>query len=430
MLFGCEKGASDKIYYDQVIEIKGENQYPDIKNGSLISLVYEFDQTQKKTSNEVFDRDIYYLPLETSDEALVASIDQLIISDDRVIILDKQTRSIFVFDLEGKFKLKINSIGNGPMEYRVPKRIEWNQDLRAIEVLDNARGQIQRYDILTGNHIGTLKVGFGVHSFKRFKKDHYAFLIDSYLFNEDRYAQVKSLGKQFLVARENREEGLEYISEHHSYQENSGVFNHTLSQALRVGFNSDLLANVVFNDTIYSFSEKGFGPKYVFDFTKWAVPLSFDFQDLNKTRRLFDEGKLPIINWFWETRDYVFANVFLNKQVSFGFVSLKTDEKIFIQSSDYTQAARAFMTPPVGANDTALIYTMEPSEVYDIKSIIDGKMDALYPDAEAKRKRAIIDSFYVKKEGYAYLNLLDQGLKEDDNPVLVFAKPNFTSHEN
>ena len=430
IVFGCEKGSGDKVYYDQVIEIKGDNQYPDINNGSFISLAYEFDQTKKKISNKVFDRDIHYLPLETSNEALVASIDQLIISDDRVMILDKKTKSIFVFDLNGKFKLKINSIGNGPMEYRVPKRIEWNQYLNTIEVLDNARGLIQRYDILTGNHVGTLKVGFGIHSFKLFKKGHYAFLIDSYLFNEDRYAQVKSLNKQFLIAREKEEGGLEYISEHLPYQKNSGVLNHTLSQALRSGVNSDLLSNVVFNDTIYSFSEKGISPKYVFDFTKWTVPFSFASRDLDDTRRLFDEGALPIINWFWETKDYVFANVFLNKQVSYGFFSLISDEKIFIQSSDYLQAGRAFFNPPVAANDTSLIYTMEPSEVYEIMSIIDRRIDGLYPNANAKRKREVIDSFYVKKEGYEYLDLLDQGLKEDDNPVLVFAKPNFTNHEN
>jgi len=56
--------------------------------------------------------------LETSDDCLIGNIDEIQVYDEYIYILDsKKAKSMFVFDLEGKFIRKIGKVGNGASEY-------------------------------------------------------------------------------------------------------------------------------------------------------------------------------------------------------------------------------------------------------------------------------------------------------------------------
>ena len=60
---------------------------------------------------------VKYVKLELSDESLIGSIDKVIIYDERIYILDKKTRSLFVYDLEGRYLHKIARVGQGPFRF-------------------------------------------------------------------------------------------------------------------------------------------------------------------------------------------------------------------------------------------------------------------------------------------------------------------------
>jgi hypothetical protein len=61
---------------------------------------------------------VEYVVLETTSGSEIASIDKLLMSDDKIFVLDGKTHSIISFSTEGKFIGTFNNVGRGPNEYR------------------------------------------------------------------------------------------------------------------------------------------------------------------------------------------------------------------------------------------------------------------------------------------------------------------------
>ncbi len=62
-------------------------------------------------------KDIEFLPLEMTDESIVGSVSKITLYKNFILVLDRQTRSIFIFDDKGKYIKKIARVGSGPGEY-------------------------------------------------------------------------------------------------------------------------------------------------------------------------------------------------------------------------------------------------------------------------------------------------------------------------
>ena len=63
------------------------------------------------------DTVVQIVPLETTDEALIANIDKIDIKNNRIYIMDRHAKSVYVYDMNGKYLNRINNIGQGPGEY-------------------------------------------------------------------------------------------------------------------------------------------------------------------------------------------------------------------------------------------------------------------------------------------------------------------------
>lgn len=63
------------------------------------------------TASQVFDS-IEFIPLETTSESLFGSIDQMEVTDDYFFILDTRSKSILVFNRDGRLHTRIRSGGN------------------------------------------------------------------------------------------------------------------------------------------------------------------------------------------------------------------------------------------------------------------------------------------------------------------------------
>lgn len=76
----------------------------------------EFDQNKNIPSSVISQID--YIPLETKYGNSLGKIDKIIIEGNRIYILDARTsRSLYVFEISGKFLFKIQKAGRGPGEY-------------------------------------------------------------------------------------------------------------------------------------------------------------------------------------------------------------------------------------------------------------------------------------------------------------------------
>lgn len=62
-----------------------------------------------------FAKSIEYIPLETNDNCLLASVTGLYVNDSMIIVSDKE--KLLVFDLSGKFIRKMGNLGDGPEDY-------------------------------------------------------------------------------------------------------------------------------------------------------------------------------------------------------------------------------------------------------------------------------------------------------------------------
>jgi len=62
-------------------------------------------------------KDIEFVPLEMTDESIVGSVSKIKFYNTFMLVLDGQTKSIFIFDDKGKYIRKISRVGKGPGEY-------------------------------------------------------------------------------------------------------------------------------------------------------------------------------------------------------------------------------------------------------------------------------------------------------------------------
>jgi len=112
------------------------------KHAAIIDLTQGVDHIGMMPLSEVATG-IEYIPLETSDEALVGNIQALFFHNDHIFIKDN-TGLIKVFDRNGAFVRTINRVGRGPQEYLQNSSLSLSPSNGNLLLADNAT--IKEYD--------------------------------------------------------------------------------------------------------------------------------------------------------------------------------------------------------------------------------------------------------------------------------------------
>ena len=107
----------------------------------------EIDIDGVKTSENIcfsnFFENFKLIPLETTEECQIGRIDNIRIIRDKIVVLDKSiAKSVFVFDLTGKFLTRIGRIGKGPGEYISLTTISTDETRNEIAVYDGMLNRI------------------------------------------------------------------------------------------------------------------------------------------------------------------------------------------------------------------------------------------------------------------------------------------------
>lgn len=74
----------------------------------------EVKEVEKMSS---YFKSVKLIPLETSDNNLIETVDAIQVIDDYIFILDKSYKRLYCFDKDGKYIRRIGSVGSGPGEY-------------------------------------------------------------------------------------------------------------------------------------------------------------------------------------------------------------------------------------------------------------------------------------------------------------------------
>ena len=96
---------------------------------------------------------VIHIKLETIDESLIGNISQVLFLDSLLIIQDRQTHSVFLFDKNGQFIRTIGRRGQGPGEFATLGRVMLDADNRQIIVFDSALNKVIFYNLDDGAFI-------------------------------------------------------------------------------------------------------------------------------------------------------------------------------------------------------------------------------------------------------------------------------------
>ena len=87
------------------------------------------------------------IPLQTTSENLIGSIDKLLYADSIFIVLDRELgKRVYTFDYDGNFIATIGYAGRGPEEYIEPTDVFYNHRTQRITVWDQFSHRFLEYD--------------------------------------------------------------------------------------------------------------------------------------------------------------------------------------------------------------------------------------------------------------------------------------------
>lgn len=80
-------------------------------------LSVDLSQIKSKGNFDDYFSSSEIIPLETTSESIISSIDRISIYNNIIFVLDGSLNSVFIFDFKGKYLRKIYNVGRGPYEY-------------------------------------------------------------------------------------------------------------------------------------------------------------------------------------------------------------------------------------------------------------------------------------------------------------------------
>lgn len=136
ILMGCSSGDQSTV----------------ILNEPKISLSKTSDITITKDSIKNFSEQIIYetefIPLETTQEALIGYIDKIVMTDSMIIVADfHKTKKVFVFDKQGNFLRSISNIGSAENEYISIFDITTSPTSNNLFILDGHKNDLLEFSL-------------------------------------------------------------------------------------------------------------------------------------------------------------------------------------------------------------------------------------------------------------------------------------------
>lgn len=201
-----------------------------------------------------------FIPLETSDDCLVGHPVQVDFDDNRIFIRDL-SRRIFIFNREGEYLSKINSIGKGPGEY-VDTELGFSlfRDLKRICLFDKSLSKILLFDT-SGNFIIEEKIDFRVQATSMLEPNIFLLFTDANFTNgNENVLTYFDIEKMEVI----RTVGIG------SKQQIRGA-----PMYMNPGFDSngkEAILKLPFCDTVLSINIESVRPKYIFDLDNKGIP--------------------------------------------------------------------------------------------------------------------------------------------------------------
>lgn len=130
-------------------------------DASVIISVNSQTSDRKIKMSELYSA-LEYIKLEATPESLIAQVSKIIPLDTQLLIVDKESSKILLFDVNGKFMRTIGSKGVGAGEFIEIEDVAVDKKGEEIFVLEHSGKRILIYD-LKGNFANDIKTDFIAH---------------------------------------------------------------------------------------------------------------------------------------------------------------------------------------------------------------------------------------------------------------------------
>jgi hypothetical protein len=245
---------------------------------------------KKVNFSEIFDS-VRYIPLETTDDILIANITKIHYVDNRFFIYDERTMSVFAFDEQGHCIWKIQNKGNGPREYtqllgfdidKNSRKIYLYCRLDKILVYDWDGKFVEEYRIrLDGTSFGVMNDLMYLYTYHRpNQQDGKLFKNNLLIINKDK------IQKAFLPYNKRHGTTFTYNSPNAFYK-----------------YDNELRLYMPFSTKIYSIKGEDLYVRYFFDFGKNNIPDSH-LENSDDPRSIEKTNSVYAMNTYWENRNY------------------------------------------------------------------------------------------------------------------------------
>lgn len=104
----------------------------------------------QSSSNEWLSKlDCQFIPLETNDSCLVATVSDMVFDSSRLYLIDGKSNLVFAFSLSGEFISQVGDVGSGPSEYQYPVNLHIDKNKQELIVADANTPKLVYYDLNT-----------------------------------------------------------------------------------------------------------------------------------------------------------------------------------------------------------------------------------------------------------------------------------------
>jgi len=270
------------------------NDYP------IISFASEIGKEAVVNLSTIADS-ISYVPLETSDSALLSRLGFYICEKGKIYV--QSVDCLMVFDIKGNYLRTINRKGRGPQEYLLIKRIEVSQDNDNIIILNGIQSLIE-YDS-TGIFVRKT-VPPSVNGFSTF--DIYKLSDNLYFSNLIKHGYMPAFSFVLFDSLSNIVKMVPNVdiknSDSSGYKLIPGIMRGVVfARTFRFG---DNLRYCIAGDTVRSIDNKqNTNIEYVYDFGKFGVPMEQTFDLITDGTRINLSGN-PL-----EADDFILFKIYM-----------------------------------------------------------------------------------------------------------------------
>lgn len=243
LISGCAQRNGNSQYTEDDVKRANIDQAADFAvDGSGMQVI---DLSEALTGEKIYEPDyldtMFFIPLETIPESILSSPVQIIMTDDRIFVLDSK-QSILIFDNNGRY---VNSLikGQGPGEINRLMAVAYDYFNQELMVIQNK--WIMYYD-KNGRAIDkTIKCAYNCMEFAAI--DNGFLFFSNFFFNQHLGSKAE---KALLLAGKDLNiisKGLDLIEE-----------NNVIFCAPNISrYNGQYFVSQIYNDTIFSIGERG-----------------------------------------------------------------------------------------------------------------------------------------------------------------------------